>query len=113
MFIATTTVRSFRGSGVDEYDDPTDTSEDDPTNDDKAIPASIIETSRKISDPNSGEARVIRYITGRISPVWDVVTGDRLKDDKTGKFYLVVGTSSPQGPAVTPDTKLDLKQVGG
>jgi hypothetical protein len=108
---ATTTVAVIRADpdARDEYGDPV--VGDTPLS--TGNPASIRERQMRAVGATSGEGEVVRYIVGRVYPGVDVKRGDRVRDEKTGSLYLVDGVTRPQSPVGTPDTMLELRQVGG
>jgi len=65
--------------------------------DDNAMPvsaladlrASLIEKSRAVLDPASGERRTVRYCIGRLDYGTDVRAGDRIKDNISGQMYAL------------------------
>jgi hypothetical protein len=107
--LATCRASIFRGSTPDEYGDPT------PSN---AIPlytnvlASIEERNSRTWDPATQTPRVVRVVSGTVPSTTDILTGDRIRDDRNGVLYMVQNVTRPRTPARTPDVQLDLKRVG-
>lgn len=104
---ATTTVSIMRGTTVDEFGDSLDNS----TVAASGIPLSIIEQSKRVFDPVTSTARVIRYYTGRATSGTDIQEGDRILDEATGSIYAIDYVSQPPGPFHMPDMHIDLSKV--
>jgi len=51
--------------------------------------ASLIEKSRSVMDPASGERRTVRFCIGRLDFGTDVRKGDRIKDNRGGQLYAI------------------------
>lgn len=79
---------------------------------DRAIPASVIEKTKKVYVPESNELRTIRWYAGTISPARaaEVSQGIRLYDLKTGLTYVVDETTpGRRSIAGVLDTRLDMR----
>ncbi|MGW6912587.1 hypothetical protein ACWGB8_01995 [Kitasatospora sp. NPDC054939] len=109
--IANTRVTVLRGTASsnceDIYDLPTEAGGDDQT----SIPASLIESARTITTPNSLTPRVVRYTIARLHPATDVTEDDRIRDESTGRIYEVTAVTRPTALGFTPHMRLDLKLV--
>lgn len=53
------------------------------------FPASIIERSRREFDESSGAWRTVRYYAGRVPTFVPVKAGDRIRDNRDGRLYIV------------------------
>lgn len=100
MTLATTRVAVERGVVIDTFGDELDawdTANVDPSqrpvvlSPEKGIAASLIERTRTVLDPSSGEPRTITTWTCRMPAVVDVKDGDRIRDLATGRIYAVDG----------------------
>lgn len=107
VFIPTTTVDILRGETTDAYGDPADAA----TPAASGVPASIIETSRRIFLPAESRLTKVRIFTGRVRPEVDVREGDRLRDTTTASIYLVEAVSRPASPIGAADARLDLRRI--
>lgn len=107
---ATTTVRVLRGTETDPYGDEVDSVDAGAYRQSK-VPASIIERSRRVRNPVSGEIRVDVSTAGRVGAGVDLRTGDRLLDERTGQVYLVEQISQTQSPVNVGDLLLGLTSV--
>jgi hypothetical protein len=74
--------------------------------------ASIEERGSRVWDPATQTPRVVRMVTGTVPSTTDILTGDRIRDDRNGVLYAVQNVTRPRTPARTPDVVLDLKRVG-
>lgn len=105
---ATTTVSIYRGSSTNAYGDDLD---------DNSAPiasgqiASIIEQSRRTFLPAENRTTVVENATGRVKSGTNITEGDRIKDEKSGRFYLVEGLSNPSAPRGKSDIRLVLRAV--
>lgn len=108
-FLANTkiTIASASGDTKDEYGD----SSGDAAFGSKRYPASVIERSKTVVDPASGEARTVRFAVGRVKPGVPVSQGDRIKS-KAGKVYVVDEvTETERSIAGAHDVRLDLRII--
>lgn len=100
-FTATTRVGILRGTTTDALGDVVDNMTDSALVAILAsVPASLIETSRNVYDPATGQRRTVRYMTCRLpatvahpgtgarTPV-TILEGDRVKDWSTGRIYAL------------------------
>lgn len=107
MFKPTTTVSILGGTTDDDFGDSADNS----TVSASGIPASILEQSRQGTDRATGAARVIRYVTGRVSADTPVSEDNRILDERTGIVYVIESVSRQSSIMGTPDLKLDLRRT--
>lgn len=105
---ATTTVSVYRGTTSDGFGDEVD---DNNTPAATGVIASLIEQSRQVFVAAENRFTRIRMVTGRVTGDVDVIETDRLKDERTGKFYLVEAVSQPQLPTAIADKRLDLRLI--
>jgi len=77
-----------------------------------SLPVTLIETGKSVQDPSSPTPRTIRQILC-IVPEWAGITDeDRLRDDRTGDVYIIIGITRPPTIIGAPvDIKLDLKRI--
>lgn len=108
---ATTTVTILRTAEdvVDAYGDPVDNTNEAAS----GVPFELHEFDNRESDPTTGEPRVVRFIIGRFYPGVDIRRGDRVKDENSAIIYQVDGVTRPQSPVHRPDTRVELRQLGG
>lgn len=79
-----------------------------------AIPASVIERTRKVYVPESDELRTVRWYVGRVSNVHlgQMPQGARLYDLKSQRTYIVDEvTSGVRSITGAVETTLDLRRV--
>lgn len=105
---ATTRVSIYRGSTTDEYADDVD---DNSAPIASGVLASIVEQSRRVFLPVENRMTVVMNATGRVKSGTDITEGDRVKDEKTDRFYYVEGVSNPQVTRGLSDIRLTLKAV--
>lgn len=72
------------------------------------IPGSVIEKSRTVYDPQSGRVATLRKLTGRFKFGTDIQDGDRIKDEKTEKVWVVSAVYEGTSFVAKPDLILDL-----
>lgn len=108
--IANTWVAVYRGDEVNEYGDPTDLGT--PVDGLERLPLALTEQSRTTFDPETSEARTIRYAIGRATAGTDIQQDDRLRDERTARWWAVRSIS---GGGFTffgaRDLLLDLRAV--
>lgn len=107
--IATTRVTILRGTTTDEFGDTVDTDTEAGTDGQTGIPASLVEQTRTATTRDDLTPRVVRYTVGRLPAGTDIGEDDRLRDDRTGRTYIVTAVSRPTGIGITPDLRVDLK----
>lgn len=107
--LATTTVSILRGTSTDPvYGDTTATMTVVAT----GIPASIIEDRNlKTTTPGNPTPRITRGYTGIVGSEVNVTDADRLKDERTGRIYVVVSVSQQAVAGLTSDTTLELRRA--
>lgn len=105
---ATTTVSIYRGSTTDSYGDDLD---DNSTTIASGQIASIIEQSRRAFLPAENRLTVVENATGRVKAGTDITEGDRIKDERSGRWYFVEGLSNPDTPRGRSDIRLVLRAV--
>jgi hypothetical protein len=105
-FRATTTVSVYRGTTTNDYGDQVDTTT---TPVYTGVPASLIQTSRRQRNPSSGEVRIVHTVRGRLPSNRTVLKGDRLKDERTGRFLVIEEVNEPPAdPGFSRDLSLIL-----
>lgn len=108
-FIANTRAAVYRGSAPNGLGDEVDNNSA-PLAGLSSVRASIIERTRTVLDPASGEPRTIRNVVGRLPGDADVVKGDRVQDVRRGVFYVVEEiTYTPYTLSGTRELRLDLR----
>jgi len=105
--IATTRVAVLRGVSTDPFGDEIDADTAVAT----GIPASLVEMTRMSTTPDDPTPRVVRYTVGRLPSGTDITETDRLRDEVTGRTYIVQSVSRPTGIGIQPDLRLDLKHT--
>lgn len=111
--VATTWVDIIQGTELDEFADEVDFNPDDP-NAERICwnkPASLIEVKQTPYSRASGTDRVVRYATLRISARLEIKKGATVRDRRTGLIWIVDTPSNIQNPAMTPDTRVDLRRT--
>lgn len=74
--------------------------------------ANIEERDSTVWDPATQTPRVVRVIEAKVPSTTDVLTGDRLRDDRSDVLYVVQRVTRPRRPGHAPDVVLRLKRVG-
>lgn len=99
----------LRGTTTDGYGDTLDDMQ--PLY--QSIPATLVETTQVVQDPDTQTPRVIRAITGLV-PLWlGVQTTDQVQD-QAGNLYIVVDViTQPNITGAPPESKLILRRVTG
>lgn len=106
--LATTSVQILRGETADAYGDVVDAT----TVASAGIPASIVESSRTVTDPASQTPRTVRAISC-VMPGWaDVLNTDRLRDS-CGTVYAIISLEAQPSLGYPADTILALRRVTG
>jgi hypothetical protein len=112
-FLANALLYPLTAVTTDRFDDEVDAVEAIPADAAKhAIPASVIEKSRKVFVPESDELRTVRWVAGTLSAARaaEVAQTDRLYDLKSGRTYVVDEVTSPRRSIMgSLDAKLDLR----
>jgi hypothetical protein len=105
---ATTVVSVLRGSSTNDYDDEVD----EPVPVHTGVPFSLIERTRRTYLPAEGANRVIRSYTGRTTHGTDIRKGDRIRDERTARIYVVTDLNDdPGSPVHRPDMVLELSRT--
>lgn len=104
---ATTTMTVLRGTTTDGFGDEVDL--DTPVY--TGLPFSLIEQSRRVSDPATGTPRIVRVVYGRTNAGTDLLTADRLRDERTGSVYVINAVTQQAGVGGTPDLRIDMERV--
>jgi hypothetical protein len=115
---ATTTVTIFRGQQIDEWGDPEDVN----TVVAAGVPASITESKQYNKGEVTTQPRNIHYAKLRMTQrnedqTYGVNEGqylrvnDRVRDDKTGVTWTIIGVNRMQNPAIRQDIRADLQHV--
>jgi hypothetical protein len=102
-----TTVSILRGETIDAYGDPVDSN----VSVNASVPISITHEDQKVYLPVEGRMTIIRQFIGRIRPGFDVREHDRLRDDRSGRVYLVEGISQPEYGTGTADLRIFLRRI--
>lgn len=110
-FQATTRIKLGQGPGVDDYGDPTEGGA--PAEDARDYRASIIEKTKAVLDPTSGEMRTVRYAIGRVDPGCPV-DDQSVIYTREGVIYVVDEvTRNPRTISGAADVRLDLRITSG
>lgn len=106
--VYTTTVDILGGSGgTSEWGDPVEGEETILA----AVPAHIV-AQRRIVVPEGGrETIAVRYYVGRLPAGTAVDETQRLRDNGTGRVYLIDHVERPVSPVTPQDVQLDLRHV--
>lgn len=91
----------------DGYDDPADSVTPVAT----GLPAHLVLTNSKTNDPVAGRVTIIETWTGRLRPGADVRPSDRVRDQKTGYWFVVDHANAPPLVIGAADVKLSLTRV--
>lgn len=108
--LATCRASIFRGTTPDPYGDPV------PNNSSPSATGVLLavdELSSQVWELSTQTPRVVRTIRGTVPSTTDIVTGDRIRDDRHGVLYVVQNVTRPRTPGRTRDVELELKRVGG
>jgi hypothetical protein len=111
--VANTWVDIVRGTEVDEFADEVDLDPDDPaaTRICWNKPAALTEIKQNPYSRAAGMDRVVRYATLRISARLEITRGCTVRDRKTGYIWIVDTPANIHNPAITPDTRVDLRRT--
>jgi hypothetical protein len=94
----------MRGSGTDEFGDPTGEGQPIAT----GLIASVIEQNRQVYNAAESRLDTVRQITGRFKPKTDIKISDQVKNEKTGDIYVVAGKHMPANVVGEPDVVVEL-----
>lgn len=103
----TTTVSVLRGEMTDDYGDPVD-------NDDSVlagVPIAITEYQQRVFVAAEQRLTIVRQMWGRVRPGFDIREKDRLRDERTGRVYLVETISQPDVPTNRADMRISLRRI--
>lgn len=103
----TTTVTILRGTGTDEYGDPTDTLTEVAT----GLPASILERTQRVTKFGERTPQIITYYTARLPGDTVLHAQDRIKDETTGVIYVMDNFSQVANPLLVNDVRVDLRRL--
>jgi head-tail adaptor len=105
---ATTRISIYRGVNTeDEFGDVTET--DTPVHEHVAM--SLTEKTRFVATADQSQPMIVRYIAGRLGNGTDIKSGDRVFDERTGKWYAIDSMATPDNPYARMDIRLELKRV--
>lgn len=107
MWHATHTVDILTGITYDEYGDPSDAS----TVAAVGVPMSIRERSQRVYRHDSQTPHVVRYIAARCATQTPVRAGDRVRDQSTGKTWVVDQVSDARNNIHHVGLTLDLRDI--
>lgn len=105
---ATTTITVFRGTEIDDWGDPKDST----TPVAVGIRASILEQKIYARGEITLQPRNLRYARLRVTKGTDVRTNDRVLDEKTQDLWTISNITVMQNPVVGQDTRIDLTLTG-
>jgi hypothetical protein len=103
----------LRGTTADAYGDPADNT----TVAASGFPISVMEKTlgtrggAGIETPDSTTPRVVRTLVGRIPARVAVLTGDRLRDDRNGRIYMIDASTQVESSVTPNDWRLELRRV--
>lgn len=102
---ATSKYSVIRGTTISEYGDEMDGDTVVYT----AIRGSVVQRSKTIYSPDSGRVELVVFYTGRFPHGTDIVQGDRIKDERTNKKYVVLAANGGSDFINKSDLTLDLE----
>lgn len=102
-----TTVSVLRGETVDQFGDPIDSDNSVYA----SVPMCITENDRHIYLAAEGRLTIVRQAFGRVRPGFDIHESDRIKDENSGRVYLVEGMSTPGISTGTADSRFYLRRI--
>lgn len=77
------------------------------------FPVSIIERTRREFDEASNAWRTVRYYAGRVPTYVPVVAGDRIRDNVTGRIFIVSeAEAARRGLSGRGSVTLTMKRTG-
>lgn len=118
--IATTRAALMRGTSEDALGDEIDALAVVATPPDELVrgrdlgdfPASIIERSRREFDEASNAWRTVRYYAGRVPSYVPVKAGDRIRDNRDGRIFVVEeGEGMARGISGRASVTLTMKRT--
>lgn len=112
-FLANTTVALIGGGEVQLNDLGDEVPSDVVVPDRSKVPASLIERTRDVYDPATGERRTVRKVVARLYANVPVSEDMRIKDNATGKLYAVEEITASRSIAGMATLTLDLTDTRG
>lgn len=103
---ANTTLDVLRGTTTDALGDTRQAS----TVVYEGIPASLLEQSQTTTRRADNRRQTMRYYTVRLSPIYALLVGDRVRD-AAGTVYVVDDITEPTSPIGTPTQRLRLRRA--
>jgi len=108
MWLATSTFSILRGQAQDPFGDVMDL--DSPIQ--TKVPGSVREVRSIVTTVSEGRGQQVRLLVGRLPAGTDVRPEDRIKDERSGKVFIVDAISlDPQSPIADTGVRLDLRRV--
>lgn len=112
---ANTRVTILRGEGTDGFGDPVDLGKPVAQDITAWIAGERVSSgggrSMTATTAKDDMPRTVRYHPCRLPAGTDVRDGDRIKDQRTGRIYVIDSIGEPESYAQTPDLRLDLRRV--
>lgn len=105
VIIATSKYSVLRGTTTNEYGDEVDGD----TVIDTDIRGSVVQRAKNVYNPDSGRVELITFYTGRFPHGTDIVQGDRIRDERTSKEYVVLSANGGSDFINKSDLTLDLE----
>lgn len=106
----TTTVSVLGGASTSsEWGDPVDSPDVLPGLD--KVPAAIHQQRRTIVPEGQTTPMSVRYWTGYLPHGTDVTDAQRIRDNRSGRVYLIDAVETPAHPSMPQDVQLDLRTV--
>ena len=106
-YLATHLVDVLTGTTTDAYGDTVDAATVAAHN----VPAAVLEQSRRTDRYDTQTPRTIRTHIGRVPNGTPVNAGDRLRDVKTAKTWVVDSVQTNTNPVIAADVILELRTV--
>lgn len=75
------------------------------------IPCAIHQQRRVVVPEGQQAAMTVRYWTGYLPNGTVIDDAQRLRDDRSGRVYLIDAVETPAHPAMPQDVQLDLRTV--
>ena len=98
----------LRGTETSTYDDEVDSTAVVYSD----VPCSIIEQTRRTYLPAENAFRVIRSYACRVGSGTDIRKGDRIRNQRNGRVYIVTDLAEPESSALQPDISFTASQIG-
>lgn len=106
VIIATSKYSVLRGTDINEYGDEVDGST---VVSPALVRGSVIQRAKSVFNPDSGRVELITFYTGRFPHGTDIVQGDRIRDERTQKEYVVLMANGGSDFINKSDLTLDLE----